>query len=91
MDQTATNEAIGKIQKVALPIGIVGLILSGVGFATNQTQFFESYLIAFIFWVGISVGSLAWLMLPPTKYSILLLSAPDPAAMWRLSVPRSLA
>jgi hypothetical protein len=44
-------------------LGAVGLGLAAIGFATvDRTTFLQSYLIAFIFWIGITLGSMAVLM-----------------------------
>ncbi|HKP46246.1 MAG TPA: hypothetical protein VJT50_06565 [Pyrinomonadaceae bacterium] len=51
------------LQRRALPVGIVFLAILVIGFVTHREQFFRSYLFAFAFWTGISVGSLALLML----------------------------
>ena len=40
-----------------------GLVLCGVGVLLNPTQFFRSYLLAYLFWLGIPLGCLAILML----------------------------
>ena len=54
---------IARWQSTALVIGVIALAISiGGGFA-NPTQFFRSYLIGFLFWLGIALGSLAILML----------------------------
>jgi hypothetical protein len=46
-----------------LIMAVVGLAGGAVGYAMlGQTAFLQSYLIAFIFWLGISLGSLALLM-----------------------------
>jgi hypothetical protein len=45
------------IGAVAGVLGLVGLFVSGSG------QFFQAYLFAFMFWIGISLGSLAFLLL----------------------------
>ena len=52
-----------RLQLWALPVGIVFLAVLIIGFATDRAQFFRSYLFAFSFWAGISVGALALLML----------------------------
>src|SRR5918912_862414 len=54
---------IGRVQQVALVVGLVGLVLLVVGFFVNHEQFFRSYLFGYIFWVGIALGCLAILML----------------------------
>jgi hypothetical protein len=50
-------------QMIAMVVGVVALAISAaIGFG-NPTQFFRSYLIGFLFWLGIALGSLALLML----------------------------
>lgn len=43
-------------------IGIIGAVALVAGAFTSREQFFRSYLWAYVFFVGIAVGSLAWLM-----------------------------
>jgi hypothetical protein len=50
---------VASVQRLAMVIGLAGLALCAVGFAANRDHFFKSYLLAFIFWVGIALGSLA--------------------------------
>lgn len=52
-----------RFQQTALVVGALFVALLMVGYLLNRDQFFHSYLFAFSFWVGISVGSLALLML----------------------------
>jgi hypothetical protein len=47
----------------ALIAGIIGAVLCAIGFFVDHDQFYRSYLWSYVFWVGVSVGSLAWLML----------------------------
>lgn len=47
----------------AFIVGVVFTLLLVVGFFLDRAQFFHSYLFAFSFWAGISIGSLALLML----------------------------
>ena len=49
--------------KKALVVGIAGGALTIVGYLTEPQHFFQSYLLAFIYWVGLSIGCLAVLML----------------------------
>ena len=51
-----------RLQQRALVVGGAGIVLCGVGFLRNPTQFFRSYLLAYLFWLGIPLGSLAVLM-----------------------------
>ena len=43
---------------IALIAGLVGLLLSVLGYFTDQSQFFHSYLVAFSFWTTVSIGGL---------------------------------
>lgn len=42
----------------ALALGVLGLAASILGFAVNPAVAYPSYLVAFVFWVGISVGAM---------------------------------
>jgi len=50
-------------QQLGLIAGVVFLMILAAGAFLDRPQFFRSYLYGFTFWVGISVGSLALLML----------------------------
>ena len=54
---------LGKIQKVGLALGVLGLIAGGVGFAQNPQQFYQSWLFAFWFPLGLCLGSLGFTMI----------------------------
>src|SRR2546429_7629052 len=47
----------------ALIVGVVFIMILLVGAFVDRAQFFRSYLVGFIFWAGITLGSLALLML----------------------------
>ena len=47
----------------AAAVGAVGLLLTGVGAAISPREALFSYLFAFVYWVGIAVGSLVMLMI----------------------------
>jgi hypothetical protein len=47
----------------ALAAGIAGAVLCAIGFFVSPFQFYRSYLWSYLLIVGVSVGSLAWLML----------------------------
>ena len=51
------------IQRIALVVGVVGLGLLGLGYSSNHHHFFRAYLVAFVFWSGVALGSLAWSMI----------------------------
>jgi hypothetical protein len=54
---------IARFRQRALVVGLLALIVFVVGAFFDRAQFFHSYLLGFTFWFGISVGSLALLML----------------------------
>src|SRR5436190_16039953 len=47
----------------ALIVGAVFMVLLLIGLFIDRAQFFHSYMVGFIFWIGITLGSLALLML----------------------------
>lgn len=52
----------GRLQMAALGVGVVALLGAIVlGFAT-ESSFFQSYLISFLFWLGLSLGALVMLV-----------------------------
>lgn len=52
-----------RAQQRALVIGGVGLALCLVGAFLNPTQFFRSYLVGYLLWLGIALGCVALVML----------------------------
>ncbi len=52
-----------RLQRGALVAGVVGLGLCAAGAFANPKQFFFSWMLGFLFWMGIALGSLALLML----------------------------
>jgi hypothetical protein len=56
-------ESIGRVQQRALGAGLLGLVLCIVGYVKSPADFLHSYLLAFIFVLGLSLGSLGLLML----------------------------
>ncbi|MFY9530621.1 MAG: hypothetical protein WBC04_05430 [Candidatus Acidiferrales bacterium] len=61
------NEALrpqfDRALRAALIVGILGLSTTFLGSARNPTQFFRSYLFAYLFWIGVPLGCMAILML----------------------------
>jgi len=61
---TATLRAdLAAVQKRALAIGAVAGIASIAGAVADPLQFFRSYLVAWLFWLGLGLGSLGIVML----------------------------
>ncbi len=56
-------ESVGRLGQRALVVGVLGLIVSIVGWITKPEEFFHSYLVAFLLVLGLSLGSLGLLML----------------------------
>jgi hypothetical protein len=53
-----------RYQAIALAVGVLGMVaLVAGGFASGREQAFRSYLIGYVFWIGVSVGSLGLLLL----------------------------
>ncbi len=61
--QLPADHVLHRIQRGALAAGVVALGLCGVGGFLSPTQFLQSYLIAYLFWFGIAMGSLGILMI----------------------------
>jgi hypothetical protein len=54
---------IARLQKTALVVGAAALVLCVAAGLRSPTQFFRSYLLAFVFWIGLPLGCSAILML----------------------------
>jgi hypothetical protein len=54
---------VARARSTALAVGVVGGIACVIGAIADPNQFFHSYLMAFMFWLGIGLGSLAVAMM----------------------------
>ena len=54
---------LNRWQTRALIIGAIAAVLSIVGAFINHAQFFQSYLFAWLFWLGLSLGALVVVMM----------------------------
>ena len=55
---------LNRAQRALLAVGVVAAVAAAAGgWIGGLNQFFQSYLVAFLFWIGISLGSLGLLML----------------------------
>jgi hypothetical protein len=61
-DYKAPDESLNRVQQRALIAGGIGVVLCGIGYFKNPDDFFRSYLFAFLFVLGLSLGSLGILM-----------------------------
>jgi hypothetical protein len=57
------NERLDVIRKRAFIVGLVAVVICIAGVFLNPQQFFRSYLVAYVYWLGFPLGSLAFLML----------------------------
>jgi hypothetical protein len=57
------QSGLNRLQKSSLAVGLAALVLCVAGAFNSPTQFFRSYLLAFVFWVGVALGCSAILML----------------------------
>ncbi len=54
---------LNRVQTLSLITGLVALALCGLGAYTNPGQFFKSYLLGYMFWIGLPLGSFVILCL----------------------------
>jgi hypothetical protein len=55
--------AVDRLQRTALLVGIAGLVVCALGGFLSPDYFFRSWLVGWVYWVGIAAGSLAIMML----------------------------
>jgi hypothetical protein len=56
-------ESVDRLRQRALIAGVIGVVICAIGAIKSPGQFFPSYLLAFMFVLGLSLGSLGLLML----------------------------
>jgi hypothetical protein len=65
--RVSTTEVMGeqlkKLPSLAIGLAVVGAVLTGIGFVTNQAAAFQGFLHGYLLWFGVTVGSLGFLML----------------------------
>ncbi|MBN1212721.1 MAG: hypothetical protein JXA92_09100 [candidate division Zixibacteria bacterium] len=61
--QTYKLTESGRLGPVALVAGVIGLVLSAVGYLVDARQFFYSYLTGYFFWLSLALGGLFFTML----------------------------
>lgn len=57
------NSILRRAGVISLLVGIAGAVVCAVGYGEGSKEFLGSYLVAFLFWLGISLGSLVVCML----------------------------
>ena len=58
----AVPEAFIARRRTALLVGVVALLICAAGFIVERGHFFRAYLVGYLFWLGIALGSLALMM-----------------------------
>ena len=62
-DTYHSPESVSGLQKLGIAAAVVGLALTGVGYSmTGLDRFYQAYLVAYTFWLGVALGSMALLM-----------------------------
>jgi hypothetical protein len=54
---------VDRLRQRALVVGGIGLLASAAGFAVSPAAFFRSWLLAFLFWIGVAIGCQSILMI----------------------------
>ncbi len=54
---------VDRLRSRALMVGVVGLVACGIGFVLDRDNFFRSWLIAYLLFLGIALGSMGLLMI----------------------------
>ena len=58
----AVPAAVDKIRSRSMVVGVVGGVLALIGYVTTPDAFYRAYLLAFMLWLGVSLGSLGLLL-----------------------------
>lgn len=62
VDETLRRR-FARIRRGGLILGLVAAVLAQAGAVANTERFFQAYLFAYLFWIGLSLGGLALMML----------------------------
>jgi hypothetical protein len=63
MEAAQARESWERYQRGALIVGSVGIVVCVLGAIFRRQEFFQAYLFAYVFWLGIALGCLGILML----------------------------
>lgn len=63
MNEAVIHSKLQGLRTKALAVGVLALVISIAGAFSNETQFFVSYLVGYLFWLGVSLGCLGFLMI----------------------------
>jgi len=59
---SASISNINRVQLIAFVVGLLGLVAGAIGAFNDTTSFMQAYLFAFLFWLGLSLGSFPLLL-----------------------------
>ena len=54
-----TDHGLYRFQRIAIGVAVVGAVATAFGAWQSPVQFYRSYLVAWLFWLGLALGSLA--------------------------------
>ncbi|MFC1976630.1 hypothetical protein ACFLXQ_09540, partial [Chloroflexota bacterium] len=63
MNQPESIPLLDRIQKNALIVGVIGLVMVIAGFFISGQVFYQSYLLGYLFWIHLVLGCLGGIML----------------------------
>jgi hypothetical protein len=63
MNQSELPPQLKRIQRNSIIVGVVGLIVAAGGAALNTEQFFQAYLLGYVFWMQLAIGCLGILLI----------------------------
>ncbi|HWB12024.1 MAG TPA: hypothetical protein VG826_22555 [Pirellulales bacterium] len=63
MTSADRNAVLRRVGVASLLVGVVGAVVAGLGYGGGSKAFLASHLVAFLFWLGISLGSMIVCML----------------------------
>jgi hypothetical protein len=66
MPQDSVHTQIAKWQRTSLGVGIAGVLLVLTGFLLDREQTMRSYLFAYLYWIGMGLGSMGILLMHHT-------------------------
>lgn len=66
MPGDSVSTQIGRWQRTSLLIGVAGVLLAITGFLLDREQALRSYLFAYVYWIGMGLGSMGILLLHHT-------------------------
>ncbi|WP_406694697.1 hypothetical protein V5E97_26950 [Singulisphaera sp. Ch08] len=86
-DNQHLHPPLDRVRRIAARLAIAGAVLCLLAWLVNPARFFQSYLVGFMFWVGISVACLAVIMVHHLVGGLWGFTIRRPAEAGALTVP----